>query len=139
MDMERNYSKSSMPRIQIFCWWICGCMAITGCSAPPIEVNGSSEMAAQAVAQVLNAWKDGTSLTQFRDMHPDFVVADEDWQQGVELKSYTTVEPARINGSHWRQKVELRLVRKAKVTVTNAYYAVTIGQSTSVLRSDFDY
>ncbi len=126
------------------CWTICiglSCLSVliaTGCGAASVQVDGSDELAKQAVIEILEAWKAGVTPSDFSASHPDWAVADEDWQRGVLLKSFTIDEAAKPNSSHWRQKVDLMLAKKSKGPTT-VYYAVTLGRKTSILRSDFLY
>ena len=115
-------------------------IALAGCkSGGTVQATGSEDQAKQAVQQVLDAWRSGTQLTEFASTHPEIVVADEDWQGGVVLAEYKLLEPAALNGSHWRQKTELKLKGKGKSKPVVAIYAVTLGEKTVILRSDFQY
>lgn len=113
---------------------------IVGCrSGGTIAVVGSEEQVKQVVTSALEAWKSGATLADFTASHPELVVADEDWQAGAGLVGFKMIEPATANGSHWRQKVELQTKVKNKAKPTVVYYAVTLGEKTSILRSDFQY
>lgn len=114
---------------------------LAGCNpgGSTIQATGSEDQAKQAVQMVLDAWKLGTPLSEFSAAHPEFVVADQDWQGGTTLANYTLAEPATLNGSHWRQKAELQLKGKSKSKPVVAIYAVTLTDKVVVLRSDFEY
>jgi hypothetical protein len=123
-------------------WALCwvAFIALAGCkSGGTIQATGSEDQAKQAVQQMLDAWKSGTQLSDFTTSHPELVVADEDWQSGGVLAGYKLMEPAALNGSHWRQKTELQLKGKGKSKPVVAIYAVTLGKKTVILRSDFQY
>lgn len=123
---------------RVMCWF--ALVALGGCKGGgAVEVTGSDEQAAQAVQLMLGAWKSGTQLTDFTAVNPEFVVADEDWQAGEVLADYKLLEPATLNGSHWRQKAELKLKGKAKSKSVVGIYAVTLGEKTVILRSDYQY
>lgn len=123
-----------------WCLTVCVCMALAGCGrGTPIEASGSEEQVRQAVREALDGWKSGMTLSDFTAAHPTIVVADEEWQAGAALADYKLSEPATLNGSHWRQKVELQTKGKSKSKPTAVYYAVTLGEKTSILRSDFQY
>ncbi len=104
-----------------------------------IVATGSEEQVKQAVTLMLDAWKSGSTINDFTTAHPELVVADEEWQAGASLIAYKLAEPAQANGSHWRQKVELQTKVETKSKPTVVYYAVTLGEKTSILRSDFQY
>lgn len=123
-------------------WAIClvAFMTLGGCNrGGTVQVTGSDIQAKQAVEKVLDAWKSGSRLTEFADSNPEIVVADEDWQGGSVLSNYKLLEPATLNGSHWRQKTELQFKGKGKSNPVVAIYAVTLGEKTVILRSDFQY
>jgi len=123
-------------------WWlnVVACVVFAGCSTGGrIEATGSAEQVEQVVRDALNGWESGVSLSDFALAHPEVVVADEDWQAGTALVDYKLSEPATLNGSHWRQKIELQTKGNAKSKPTVVYYAVTLGEKTSILRSDFQY
>ncbi len=129
-------------QVLVASWLLCSIafIASTGCkSGGAVQATGSEDQAKQAVQQMLDAWKAGTQLTEFAAAHPEMVVADEDWQAGVGLAGYKLIEPATLNGSHWRQKTELQLKRKGKSKPLVAIYAVTLEEKTVILRSDFQY
>ncbi len=120
--------------------WLAAIIALVGCrSGGSVKASGSEDQVKQAVQQMLDAWKSGSQLSEFAASHPEIVVADEDWQGGAVLSAYKLIEPATLNGSHWRQKAELQLKGKGKSQKTGAIYAVTLGEKTSILRSDFQY
>ena len=122
------------------CACVCVCVWMVGCSAGGrIEASGSAEQVNQVMRETLDEWKSGIALSDFATEHPEVVVADEDWQVGAKLVDYKLVEPAVLNGSHWRQKVELQTKAKTKSKPTTVYYAVTLGEKTSILRSDFQF
>ena len=120
--------------------WLAACIALAGCSSGgSVQATGSEDQAKQAVQQMLDAWKSGTPVTDFAAAHQETVVGDEDWQAGTVLAGYKLIEPATLNGSHWRQKTELQLKGKGKSKPVIAIYAVTLGEKTVILRSDFQY
>ena len=139
------YSKLTLKTASGLRWSLgCSCMCTllllaSGCGAPPVEVLGDEQQAKAAVTEMLDAWQVGTTLSEFTAAHPDVVVADEDWQVGVALKYYTIGEPAKLNGSHWRQRVELHFANRSKAPTATVYYAVTLSDKTVILRSDFNY
>lgn len=120
--------------------WLAAIIALVGCrGGSSVKASGSEDQVKQAVQQMLDAWKSGSQLSEFAASHPEIVVADEDWQDGAVLSAYKLIEPATLNGSHWRQKAELQLKSKGKSQKTGAIYAVTLSEKTSILRSDFQY
>lgn len=123
------------------CWWSTLCLLATavGCGPTNISVQGNEEQVQQAVRQVLEAWKSGQDCSAYTQAGSKVVVADEDWQAGAKLKNFQLLEAPKPNGSHWRQKVELELVNKSKTKPTVIYYAVTLGEPVSILRSDFSH
>ncbi len=132
--MRRNYVRN----LSLVCWLVL--LVFAGCkSGKTIEAAGTEDQVKKVVQTVLDAWKSGTSLTDFTAAHPELVIADEDWQSGVAMTEYKILEPAALNGSHWRQKTELQLKGKGKSKPTVAIYAVTLGEKTVMLRSDFQY
>ncbi len=108
--------------------------AIVGCGAKPVTVLGNEELVQQAVTESLQAWKDGKDPAEFTRPDSKVIIADEEWQGGAKLLDFSLPEKPTLNGSHWRQKVELK-IGKGKPKVI--YYAVTLGKPTSILRSDF--
>lgn len=113
---------------------------LAGCkSGGTIQATGNADLAKTAMVQVLDAWKSGEKLTEFTAVHPELVVADEDWNSGSALSSYKLLEPAVLSGSHWRQKTELQLKGKGKSKPMVAVYDITLGEKTVILRSDFQY
>ena len=77
------YMKVGIVRAtQVFAW--VALIALAGCKAGgTIQATGNEDQAKQAVQLTLDAWKSGTTLTDFSTAHPELVVADEDWQGGV--------------------------------------------------------
>jgi len=123
-------------------WALCwvAFIALAGCkSGDSIQATGNEDQAKLAVQLMLDAWKSGKQLTEFAALHPELVVADEDWQSGSVLAGYKLLEPAVLSGSHWRQKTELQLKGKGKSKPAVAIYDVTLGKKTVILRSDFQY
>lgn len=113
---------------------------VVGCvGGGTIVAAGSEDQVKQAVTLTLDAWKSGSTINDFTKAHPELAIADEEWQAGASLVAYKLMEPAQANGSHWRQKVELQTKVKTKSKPTVVYYAVTLGEKTSILRSDFQY
>ncbi len=113
-------------------------LCIAGCqSGGTMQAQGSEEQAKKAVEEFLTAWQSGKSITDYMAGNDKVVIGDEDWQGGVKLVSYKIPEAATLNGSHWRQKVELQLHGKSKPVPV--YYAVTLADKTVILRSDFQY
>jgi hypothetical protein len=109
-----------------------------GCTPKPVAVIGDEQQVRVAVTEMLDAWQKGTSLGDFTAEHPEVVVADEEWQVGVPLKSYTIGEAAERSGGHWRQRVELNFAKRSKGKVT-VHYAVTLADKTVILRSDVNH
>lgn len=128
--------RSGMGRILgLSILWVCACS--TGRVEPP----GDDTQALAAVKQVLEAWKAGESCTNFRAAHPELIVSDEDWSNGRVLRGYELVDQPQAQGGHWRVQVALELAgtgeNKPGSQRLRAYYAVTPGSKTSVIRSDF--
>jgi hypothetical protein len=121
--------------------WLIICLLVVnaGCGPSNIDVGGNEEQVQQAVSIALDAWKSDQEFSLYSSSDSKLVVADEDWQAGLKLKDYRLLEPSKVNGGHWRQRVELDLVVKNKVKPKVVYYAVTLGEPTSILRSDFSH
>lgn len=123
-----------------FLLWV-GVLFLSGCTTGRVEPPGDDTQALAALKQVLEAWKAGESYPTFRAAHPELIVADEDWSNGRVLREYELVDQPLAQGGHWRVQVALELAGPGESKTGNqrqrAYYAVTPGSKTSVIRSDF--
>ena len=114
-------------------------LMFSGCGGPAtVKLLGDAERAQQALRQTLDAWATGQSPADLAATSPKVIVVDEDWKAGYSLASYELVGPAQQNGSHWRVFARIKLNGpKKSAKPENVCYAVTLGNVTSVLRSDF--
>jgi hypothetical protein len=112
----------------------------TGCGTPKeIRPEGDEASAKAALEAALHAWKSGSSPTEIAAPGTVFWT-DEDWQAGQKLADYQVVDQAESNGGHWRVYANLTIQSNAsqkKPTRTRVCYAVTLGEPTSIIRSDF--
>jgi hypothetical protein len=126
--------------------WCLFLLIEVGCSSREVSLLGDAAQAEQTLAQALEAWKAGKSLAEFRAANPHMLLADEDWNSGRTLQNYEIVAEPVPHGGHWRVPVQLQfgplsagkaLPSRAEAPLLRAYYAVTLGSKTSILRSDF--
>lgn len=122
-------------------WVWVGVLFLWGCTTGRVEPPGDDTQALAAVKQILEAWKAGESCPNFRAAHPELIVSDEDWSGGRVLRAYELVDPPLAQGGHWRVQVALELAGPGESRTGSqrlrAFYAVTPGSKTSVIRSDF--
>lgn len=110
-----------------------------GCGGPAtVDLLGDADKAQLALRQALDAWATGQSPADLAAASPKVIVVDEDWKAGHSLASYELVGSPQENGSHWRVFARIKLNGpKKSAKPENVCYAVTLGNVTSVLRSDF--
>lgn len=108
-------------------------LAASGCD-PSLPPETDPTQGREVLIQVLEAWKSGTSLENFRKSH-SIVAWDPDWESGAELRAYEISPNDRRIGVDLLVSVTLTLQGKDGTTRTrNANYAVGIGPQTVVLR-----
>jgi hypothetical protein len=113
-------------------------LGLQGCAKAPIEVQGDSELASEVLKEALDRWKAGDKPDDLAQEKPAIFLADEDWKAGKKLKDYKVDENVVENGSHWRVFANLKLDSPQKGDANKKVcYAVTLGDSVSILRSDF--
>jgi hypothetical protein len=109
---------------------------IAGCSEPvEIQARGNADAAKSALANVLDSWKTGHPPEDLQSSDPAVWVADEDWEDKRKLSDYQIDSEPELNGGHWRVYVDLTLDGNRRPL--EACYAVTLGDSISIIRSDF--
>lgn len=113
-------------------------LGLPGCGQGKVPVIGESEKARETLAHSLEVWKSGKDAESLRTAEPEIVMVDENWKQEDELVRFEITEPPVENGSHWRVFAKLTLKKKGKAArEERVCYAVTLGDTVSILRSDF--
>lgn len=117
------------------------CVAVcllAGCGEPEaIRPQGDAAAAKAALEAALDAWKAGRSPG---DAQTDsrLIWIDADWKDGRKLSGYQLVDEPEQNGGHWRVYADLTLADAGKPSKPmRVCYAVTLGESTHITRSDF--
>ncbi|HUQ72367.1 MAG TPA: hypothetical protein VM165_22765 [Planctomycetaceae bacterium] len=119
-------------------WLGAGLVLFAGCSPSEIRPQGSGDEAKAALLKVLEAWKAGGAPDELPKASPKIIIVDHDWAGGRRLADYAIVEDPVLNGSHWRVFANLTLLRKSQLDKPQRVcYAVTLGPTVSILRSDF--
>lgn len=111
---------------------------VAGCGAPEeIRPQGDADAATSALVAALESWKAGNSPAESQ-AGQSVIWTDEDWKAGRKLSAYQLVGEPQQNGGHWRVYAELTLAESGKTSKpTQVCYAVTLGEPTSIIRSDF--
>lgn len=110
-------------------------LALSGCGAKPAAPMGGTEDAGNAVSSVLDAWKSGLTLDDFRIADPSMHVADQDWQAGIALKDYQLLGTEK-NGGNWRVSAVLTVAAEGQsARQRNVAYDVTTEPAITVLRA----
>lgn len=112
------------------------CLILSGCGsqrAAPVEV----ELARATLTQVLDHWKSGGAIGDFRKQSPEIIVQEALWSGGRKLQGYALVGEARAVDANWFCDVELTLApdtggEPVKKTVT---YAVGTDPVLTVFRA----
>lgn len=114
------------------------CLFSIGCGSPEeIRPQGDGASAKAALEAALEAWKAGKSPTESQTAHT-LIWTDDDWKAGRKLSDYQLVGEPELNGGHWRVYADLTLAPTGKnASATRVCYAVTLGEPTSIIRSDF--
>jgi len=111
---------------------------VAGCGRPgAIRPQGDAAAAKAALQSALDAWKAGNSPADSQNGET-VIWTDPDWKGDRPLSDYQLVNEPERNGGHWRVYADLFLESKErKPTRTRVCYAVTLGERTSIIRSDF--
>ncbi|MCA9128686.1 MAG: hypothetical protein KDB22_16485, partial [Planctomycetales bacterium] len=84
-------------------------VAVLGCtgrrSAKPVEVD----LAKDTLTRVLDHWKQGGAMTDFRKQSPEIVIQEVEWSNGRQLLDYELVGGAQALDGNWFCEVELKL------------------------------
>jgi len=119
-------------------WLGAGLVLCAGCGPSEIRPQGSGDEAKTALLKALEAWKAGGAPDELPKASPKVIIVDQDWSNGRRLADYAIVEDPVLNGSHWRVFAKLTLLRKSQLDKPQRVcYAVTLGPTVSILRSDF--
>jgi hypothetical protein len=84
---------------------------LVGCKpqAAPTDPN----VAQQSLETMLKAWKDGGKSADLKSGQPEIIAVDDDWDSGVQLKSYRSIGTPFDDGKNLHCTIELTLVTKA--------------------------
>lgn len=116
---------------------LCLCLIlVAGCGGSPEEIRpeGDAAAAKAALQAALDAWKAGTSPAESGSSGA-VIWTDGDWQAEKKLSSYQLVEEPVQNGGEWRIFADLTLEGTGNKP-TRVVYAVTLGETTVILRGD---
>lgn len=80
--------------------------AMTGC-AEPRAADVDVELARRTLVQVLEHWKSGGEIDDFRSQSPEIVIQEELWYSGRQLLDFTLQDAARPVNANWFCDVEL--------------------------------
>lgn len=109
-------------------------LALGGCGSPPAAAVSDPNLAKSTLTKVLDSWKNGDAFDALAKASPVIYVADQDWQGGAKLESYTIESSDTMSDTSLQCPVSLKLKdAKGKPVVRTAIYAVT---TTPVLRVD---
>ncbi len=138
-DMSYPLCKSRFRAIRHWDTWRVFALVlliVSGCAgeqrAKPVDV----ELARTTLTQVLEHWKNGGGISDFRSQSPEIVIQETFWSSGHSLLSFTLVD-ARAEDANWFCDVELTLTaasggQTTKKTVT---YAVGTDPVLTVFRA----
>lgn len=80
----RNMLKSYLPRCGIPCVWLV--FGLLGCSQGDTPSHSlDQDLARTSIQKAMQSWVDGKTP---KDLQPEIVVGDPDWQQGKKLVSF---------------------------------------------------
>ena len=111
-------------------------MTLIGCGPPGVPVS-DVDAARNLLDTSLQAWKAGRTVEQLRQEKPPIYVADDLWNQGVELTDYTIASDGELYGSNVRLQVKLNGLRKDGETIAQQVkYLVTTTPALTIARED---
>ena len=106
-----------------------------GCARHHVEIS-NIEQASQLITSTLNAWQAGNSLDELRDSSPPIYVAEELWQNGIQLVRFDVTQPGELFGTNVRFHVKLTCSDKERQTVHAVKYLVTTTPAYTIARED---
>lgn len=113
--------------------------ALSGCGGPQRASPVDKELARDTLTRVLEHWKNGGNIRDFRDQTPEIVVQEVLWSGNRKLASYALTGEARAQDANWFCEVELTLAPEngGKPTTKKVTYAVGTDPVITVFRAMF--
>lgn len=90
----------------------CGllCLVLSGCGGGPRAQPVKVDLAKATLVQVLDHWKSGGDIEDFRKRKPEIVVQESLWTNGSKLQEYRIIGSERAEDANLWSEVELTLV-----------------------------
>lgn len=130
---------SGLPRPCFYRWLtLCPLLAcgLSGCgqsTAPLTDVRSATLL----LQRTLDAWKNGQTMAELRQLTPPTYVVDDLWQQGFMLKDYRLNDEGQPFGTNVRFQVTLLgSTNNGKATERTVKYLVATKPAQSVARED---
>ncbi len=122
------------PRLAIrqFTWLLLAPAVLVGCGRGP-EYKAEPDKAAAVIEAALSAWKEGKSCDDLRKLSPPIHVADERWNGGATITSYTIGEGKPFGPS---TRFEVTLEGPPPIGTKKATYTVSTQPAISIALGD---
>ena len=131
----KGFSYSQYTKFSRMAIVISACCLGTSCGGPRRAGPVDAEKARQAFKVVLDSWKGGESLSDFRKRSPSITVQDMDWLAGIKLVTYEFSGNERLDAANLHCSVKL-LLRDAegRETEKDVTYVIGTDPVTTVFR-----
>lgn len=83
------------------------CVLFTGCGGPQRAAPVDVELAQATLTQVLDHWKSGGAIEDFRKQTPEIIVQEALWSNGKVLQDFRLTGEPRAEDANWFCDVEL--------------------------------
>ena len=115
-----------------FIWLLLAPAILVGCGRGP-EYKAEPDKAAAVIEAALSAWKEGKSCDDLRKLSPPIHVADERWNGGATITSYTIGEGKPFGPS---TRFEVTLEGPPPIGTKKATYTVSTQPAISIALGD---
>ena len=115
-----------------FSWLLLAPVVLAGCGRGP-EYKAEPDKAAAVIEAALSAWKEGKSCDDLRKLSPPIHVADERWNGGATITSYTIGEGKPFGPS---TRFEVTLEGPPPIGTKKATYTVSTQPAISIALGD---
>lgn len=133
--------KILLSRVRLFSTAGAIALTIAGCgpSAPKSFSPGDVDQAKTKLGAALDAWKEGKSPADLRDLKPSVYVSDHDWSAGKKLAEFRIDRVEKSTGPNPNIVVVLTLDEsRGKPKKKQVIYSVTTAPAITIARAD-DY